>query len=325
MSHVGAPFPWFGGKSAVAADVWRRFGDVPNYVEPFAGSLAVLLARPHKAKTETVNDLDGMIANFWRAVQAAPGEVATHADWPVNEVDLHARHYWLVTEGRARLDSILGHPEAYDAKVAGWWLWGACSWIGSGWCSGEGPWSWDSEGGWINRKLPHVGDAGRGINRQLPHVGNAGMGDRAAFILGWMLDLQARLRNIRVAWGDWSRVTGPSVTTRHGLTAVFLDPPYPTNPDLYTEADGEVAAACRAWAIENGSDPLLRIALCGYDGEHALPEGWTCLEWKARGGYGSQGEGEGRANASRERIWFSPHCLDVSAPKQATLWEDLDK
>ena len=42
-----APFPWFGGKSRVAAVVWRAFGDVPNYVEPFAGSLAVLLGRPH--------------------------------------------------------------------------------------------------------------------------------------------------------------------------------------------------------------------------------------------------------------------------------------
>lgn len=30
-----APFPWFGGKSKVAAEVWRRFGDVTNYVEPF--------------------------------------------------------------------------------------------------------------------------------------------------------------------------------------------------------------------------------------------------------------------------------------------------
>ena len=35
-----APFPYFGGKSAIAHEIWARFGDVPNYVEPFAGSLA---------------------------------------------------------------------------------------------------------------------------------------------------------------------------------------------------------------------------------------------------------------------------------------------
>lgn len=26
-----APFPWFGGKAKIAEEVWRRFGDVPNY------------------------------------------------------------------------------------------------------------------------------------------------------------------------------------------------------------------------------------------------------------------------------------------------------
>lgn len=48
-----APFPWFGGKSRVASIVWERFGDVPNYVEPFFGSGAVLLGRPHPPRTVT--------------------------------------------------------------------------------------------------------------------------------------------------------------------------------------------------------------------------------------------------------------------------------
>lgn len=29
-----APFPWFGGKRKVAAEIWNRFGDVGNYVNP---------------------------------------------------------------------------------------------------------------------------------------------------------------------------------------------------------------------------------------------------------------------------------------------------
>lgn len=41
-----APFPWFGGKTRASGLVWQRFGAVANYVEPFAGSLAVLLGRP---------------------------------------------------------------------------------------------------------------------------------------------------------------------------------------------------------------------------------------------------------------------------------------
>ena len=87
-----APFPWFGGKSRVADLVWKRFGNVANYVEPFAGSLAVLLGRPHQAKLETVNDLDCYVANFWRALKNDPDGVAQWADDPVNEADLHAKH-----------------------------------------------------------------------------------------------------------------------------------------------------------------------------------------------------------------------------------------
>lgn len=47
-----------------------------------------------------------------------------------------------------------------------------------------------------------------------------------------------------------------------------------------------------------------------YLGEHEMP-GWAEVAWKARGGYGSQSDGRGRANAKRETIWFSKHCLKV--------------
>lgn len=122
-----APFIWFGGKRRVASLVWEAFGDVDNYVEPFAGSLAVLLERPgwHKRRAETVNDADCYLANFWRAVAADPEAVAVHADWPVNESDLFARHLWLVNEGRARIAAMEADPEFCDVRVAGWWVCGA--------------------------------------------------------------------------------------------------------------------------------------------------------------------------------------------------------
>ena len=163
VQSLVAPFPWFGGKRAVAAEVWTRLGDCTNYVEPFFGSGAVLLARPHDPQTETVNDADHFLVNLWRAIQADPDGVAHHADWPVNEADLQSRHYWLVTEGAARIKRCEGDPAHHDVQVAGWWLWGACAWIGSGWCSGEGPWAWDGAA-W---QLPHL-SAGRGVNRKLP-------------------------------------------------------------------------------------------------------------------------------------------------------------
>lgn len=41
-----APFPYFGGKSRCVELVWDRFGEVDNYIEPFAGSAAMILGRP---------------------------------------------------------------------------------------------------------------------------------------------------------------------------------------------------------------------------------------------------------------------------------------
>jgi DNA adenine methylase len=356
-----APFPWFGGKSRVAAEVWQRFGDTPNYVEPFAGSLAVLLGRPdrHRGRTETVNDADGFVSNFWRAVAADPDAVARWADWPVNENDLHARHAWLL-ERRPRLTYRLeGDPEFYDERIAGWWAWGVCTWIGSNWCAGDGPWRVvDGEltlseanrklphlgdaGKGVNRKLPHLGNAGKGVNRQIPHLGNAGTGvNRQVPHLGdagtgvnrrtkpgvdeWFTRLAARLRYTRVACGDWTRVMGESVTVRHGTTGVFLDPPYSDEVDQ-TRVDAtdapDIARDVRKWCAENGDHPQLRIALCGYAGEghdELEGQGWVPHRWRAHGGYGGGRDGQGEANRHRETIWFSPHCLNNPTP---TLFDE---
>ena len=310
---LAAPFPWFGGKSRVAPLVWPRFGDVTNYVEPFYGSGAMLLARPDGwTGTETVNDMDGFICNFWRALQADPDGVAKWADWPVNENDQHARHLWLVHQRDSLNDCLAGNPAYFDIKIAGWWVWGICCWIGAGWCSGGGPWTADDAG-----KLVHLGGAGMGVNRQRVHLGNAGQGTNAG-LLEWMHALANRLRYVRVCCGDWSRVCGPTPTVKLGLTGVFLDPPYADTSgrqdDLYRVDDNAVAHAVREWAIAQGDDPRIRIALCGYDGEHAMPESWDAMPWKAHGGYGSQGDGSGRANAAREMVWFSPHCVPAERP-----------
>lgn len=316
MSGLKAPFPWFGGKSRVAANVWARFGDTPNYVEPFAGSLAVLLGRPqnHAAKTETVNDLDGFVANFWRAIAHDPEATAHHADWPIIEADLHARHAHLVGQRESLLRRLEGDPEFFDPRIAGWWVAGVCGWIGSGYCSGEGPWI-VREGELIDRRQGGLGDAGRGINRKLPHLDNAGRG-----IADWFNALATRLRRVRVCNGGWERVVSEGVTTRHGLTAVFLDPPYGDEVEqtrVYATDSGTVSAAVRDWCVTNGCNPLLRIALCGYDGEGhdtLLEHGWTPHNWKTSGGYGGGRGGQGDVNRHKERIYFSPACLDVSVP-----------
>ena len=328
---LAAPFPWFGGKALACQTVWSAFGTVDNYVEPFAGSAAMLLGAPDGKRVETINDFDGMVANFWRAVAADPDAVAHHADWPVNENDLFARHSWLVRQRENLTERLHADPDWYDAKVAGWWCWGACNWIGTGWCAGSGPWIHDGErlvnsrerseagnaGRGINKKLPHL-SAGRGINRQLPHLGDAGMGDehpRSAYIREWFALLHARLRDVRVTCGDWTRVVKDSVTTRHGLTAVFLDPPY-TKGAMEYSAGGMglgIADAVRDWCAANGDNKALRIVLCGHAGEHdaLLAHGWHTRAWTARKGYALTDEAV--ANSASETVWCSPHCVRVQA------------
>lgn len=316
-------FPYFGGKSIIARSVWLALGaDVKNYIEPFFGSGAVLWLRPGgvPAGVETVNDADGFVANVWRAIQSDPDAVAEYADWPVNEADLHARHLWLVGQRERMTERLMGDPDYCDPKIAGWWVWGLCCWIGSGWCSGKGPWV-SADGVFINA------DDGVGVARKKPHLGNKGQGvcrshqdglSRADWLKAWMRTFRDRMARVRVCCGDWRRVVASdTATVKHGTTGVFLDPPYANtagrDPDLYAVDCLNVAHDVREWAIERGSDPRMRIVLAGYDGEHAMPSDWRVVAWKTRGGMANVGNNRGKANASRERLWLSPHCLQPDA------------
>ncbi len=174
FDHTKAPFPWFGGKSRAAPLVWELLGDVPHYVEPFAGSLAVLLNRPHQANrsyfSETVNDLDGVIVNAWRAIQWHPDEVAEHVSWPVTEADKTARQIAVQRWRTERnLDLLAGSPKWCDPEIAGWWIWGVCVQIGAI----GGPWTVDPDTGRIIKQ-------GRGVRRDRPHLNNNGMGVNSA-------------------------------------------------------------------------------------------------------------------------------------------------
>lgn len=274
-----APFPWFGGKSRAGREIWAALGTPANYVEPFCGSLAALLSSPEAHKIETVNDADGYVANFWRAVAADPGDVARWADWPVNEADLEARHAWLVARSE-RLRWSLQDPDFFDAKIAGWWVWGQCAWIGTGWCSGSGPHR--------HTGAHFEGDAGRGP------------------VSDWIGALSDRLRRVRVACGDWKRVVTPVCTWRHGLTGVFLDPPYCEGSMDYSAGgnDGNVAADVWRWATEQGEHPKMRIVVAAYEDGRTVPDGWTVRPWRARKGY----KADGGANAKREVLYCSPRC-----------------
>ncbi len=332
---LAAPFPYFGGKRRAAPLIWQRLGDPSGYVEPFAGSAAVLLARPEFTgrRVETLNDADGWLVNTWRAIQHAPDRVAAHAFGPVTEIDYHARLAWLHERRNDRLVSWLeGDPEAHDAKAAGWWLYVLACGIGDPF--GGGPWvvrdghlvdsrklphAGDAGRG-VNRKLPHAGNAGRGVNRKLPHAGDAGRGVNRELphagdagqerLTSYMRQLADRLQRVRITCGDWRRVVQPSVTRAgsggDGARALLLDPPYATSGHLYHHGDTTISTDVRDWCLT--ADPDLRIVLTGYDDEHdaLLAHGWTVTAGKAGGGAGYSARAD---NGRRERLWLSPACL----------------
>lgn len=69
------PLAYYGSKLSIATDIAAILPPHDHYVEPFAGSLAVLLAKP-RSKMETVNDLDGRLMRFWGVLRDRGDELA---------------------------------------------------------------------------------------------------------------------------------------------------------------------------------------------------------------------------------------------------------
>lgn len=282
-----SPFPYFGGKARVASEIWRRFGEVKNYVEPFFGGGAVLLNRPRWSPNglEIVNDIDALLTNFWRALKLHPRKLAKAADYPISELDFHARQSWMLEQQETIAERLRKEEAWCDPMVAAWWVWGICQAI-----RGEFP----------RRSSSRPSVSGRGVHRLII---DQPRGDR---LREEFEHLARRLEHVRILHGDWSRAVTRCVTWEHGCTGIFLDPPYTKESGrsarLYAKDDLRVGHQVQKWAVANGDNPLLRIALCGYEGEYEMPSNWSVYGWK----------GGGSKNGRKERIWFSPHCLPAS-------------
>lgn len=108
------PIAYYGGKTRIAQKIADLLPSHGHYVEPFAGSLAVLLAKRPSAM-ETVNDLDQDIVAFWRVLRDRPADLErvcaltpharaehTAAYEPAADELEQARRVWVrLTQGRA--------------------------------------------------------------------------------------------------------------------------------------------------------------------------------------------------------------------------------
>jgi len=89
---IRPPVPYFGGKMTIGPRIATLLPRHRHYVEPYAGSLAVLLAKPRSGH-ETVNDLDGDLMAFWRVLRERPQELARAcALTPHSRAELTAAH-----------------------------------------------------------------------------------------------------------------------------------------------------------------------------------------------------------------------------------------
>jgi DNA adenine methylase len=110
------PIQYFGAKVNIAEQIVALMPAHRGYIEPFAGSLSILLAKA-PAKIEVANDLDEKLINFWRVLRDRGHELMRVADLTPHareeleraaaldgdtELEL-ARQVWvLLTQGRSR-------------------------------------------------------------------------------------------------------------------------------------------------------------------------------------------------------------------------------
>lgn len=69
-----APFPWFGGKQAIAPTISRLLPEHTVYVEVFGGAASLLWAKT-PSRQEVYNDLDAGLVNFFRVLRGRGSEL----------------------------------------------------------------------------------------------------------------------------------------------------------------------------------------------------------------------------------------------------------
>jgi site-specific DNA-adenine methylase len=289
-------FPYIGGKYSVAPEINRRFGNIDTRIDAFTGSSSWILASP-PVRYEIVNDLDGYVVNYLRAVKYAPDKVARHLDFPRAELELIAYHHYT----RDRLPELVarlgGEPDYYEPILAARWAYVMAHSL---------MYEYKRAGGWSVRDGRLVYERGTGrirgsmTSRHL--LLTRLLKERRVF--EYITSLSERLRCVQVWWNDFEVVVEKADRSEFGVVGVLLDPPYPRHlRDYDYDTDGaDVWHRAARWAVSNGDNPRLRIAVCGYndaESDALFPSGWARFVWR-RSGIGQ--------NKDRECIWFSPHC-----------------
>lgn len=121
--QVKPPFAYYGGKTTLAPQIAALLPEHDHYVEPFAGSLAVLLAKT-PSRAETVNDLDGDLMTFWRVLRDRPAELErAWALTPHSRAEFDASHDLVGCDDLERARRVLvrlNQSRSHSMKATGW-------------------------------------------------------------------------------------------------------------------------------------------------------------------------------------------------------------
>lgn len=309
-----APIVGLGNKYQAFKLIWQRLGTGGTYIEPFAYTASTALSNPapHLLSKEIINDHNGFVTNFWRAIKHDYERTAFYADMPLSHLDFVASERRLL-HYQADLPKMLNEDIAFfDPILAGLWAYYLALSID------------------IGRHL-HIGEftgasqtvsVGKGVSIGRANTpfwdGNLEDGDEWRLsgnrLFGWFKALALRLRNTQIFCKDWDDLFSNSMLGQsksgEGHTLIFFDPPYAEaahKGKTYTNEQVGIHKTVMIKAIDLAKNPNNRIIVCGYENDHVTPEGWTKEIWK---GDGIRLGGQQKQNYSRaEAIWCSPGCI----------------
>ena len=239
------PFAYYGGKTTIAEKIVRLLPEHEHYVEPFAGSLAVLLAKC-PSPMETVNDLDQDLMVFWRMLREQPHELER-----VCALTPHSRGEYLT----ARVASLEALPDLERARL----VWVALT-------QGRGG-TLDRQTGWRHYQDPK--STSTGMPRYL-----AGYVSRLGAVAERLISVSLECRpalDLIDAYG------------RHMGVLLYVDPPYLGSTRIRNyrhEMASEVEHRELAAAL---SEARAAVVLSGYHSPlyDELYDGWYCAELAA--------------------------------------------
>lgn len=318
-------YPNWGNKKDIADVVWRKFGKVDVFIDPFAGSNSIALGNPHYKylKREILNDHNGYMINFWRSIKYDFERVAFHMDFPSSHIQLIAIYKMLRTRFDDLPELLRSDPFYYDPICAGLWCYLMCETIDIGRDLHVGKKGYGS--------IPNIGSTKGSQVRRAPTLHNANQDNEWKFngerLHGWYKMLSDRFRAANILCKDWTDLYSLSLlgqtskmSDRH-KTAIFFDPPYGTEnmeANKYIDDSKDIAGKVYELALELGENDRNRVALAGYENDYDMPDSWEKVVWKtAQNRYKV---GMDIPYSRTECVWFSPHCIRV---EQSSFFGDV--